>query len=170
MKLFKYFFQFISIISLFCIFKIIGLKNASRLGGLIGKYIGPFFRSEKIIKRNLEIGLGKIEEKKQKMIIDDMWSNIGQTFAEYVFLKHFRFNNDEQNYVKINGSEYLQQIKNSNESVIFYSGHFANFELMAMELDKAGIKCAAIYRPLNNIFLNPIMEYIRIRYQKEDLE
>ena len=61
MKLFKYFFQFISIISLFCIFKIIGLKNASRLGGLIGKYIGPFFRSEKIIKINLEIGLGKIE-------------------------------------------------------------------------------------------------------------
>ena len=164
MKLFKYFFQFISIISLFCIFKIIGLKNASRLGGLIGKYIGPFFRSEKIIKRNLEIGLGKIEEKKQKMIIDDMWSNIGQTFAEYVFLKHFRFNNDEQNYVKINGSEYLQQIKNSNESVIFYSGHFANFELMAMELDKAGIKCAAIYRPLNNIFLNPIMEYIRMKF------
>jgi len=164
MKLFKYFFQFISIISLFCIFKIIGLKNASRLGGLIGKYIGPFFRSEKIIKRNLEIGLGKIEEKKQKMIIDDMWSNIGQTFAEYVFLKHFRFNNDKQNYVKINGSEYLQQIKNSNESVIFYSGHFANFELMAMELDKAGIKCAAIYRPLNNIFLNPIMEYIRMKF------
>ena len=81
MKLFKYFFQFISIISLFCIFKIIGLKNASRLGGLIGKYIGPFFRSEKIIKRNLEIGLGKIEEKKQKMNIDDMWSNIGHTFA-----------------------------------------------------------------------------------------
>ena len=164
MKLFKYFFQFISIISLFCIFKIIGLKNASRLGGLIGKYIGPFFRSEKIIKRNLEIGLGKIEEKKQKMIIDDMWSNIGQTFAEYVFLKHFRFNNDKQNYVKINGSEYLQQIKNSNEPVIFYSGHFANFELMAMELDKAGIKCAAIYRPLNNIFLNPIMEYIRMKF------
>ena len=108
--------------------------------------------------------MGKIEEKKQKMIIDDMWSNIGQTFAEYVFLKHFRFNNDKQNYVKINGSEYLQQIKNSNESVIFYSGHFANFELMAMELDKAGIKCAAIYRPLNNIFLNPIMEYIRMKF------
>ena len=85
MKLFKYFFQFISIISLFCIFKIIGLKNASRLGGLIGKYIGPFFRSEKIIKRNLEIGLGKIEEKKQKMIIDDMWSNIGQTFENMFF-------------------------------------------------------------------------------------
>jgi len=35
---------------------------------------------------------------------------------------------------------------------------------MAMELDKFGIKCAAIYRPLNNIFLNPLMEYLRMKY------
>ena len=33
-----------------------------------------------------------------------------------------------------------------------------------MELDKLGIKCAAIYRPLNNIFLNPLMEYLRMKY------
>jgi KDO2-lipid IV(A) lauroyltransferase len=35
---------------------------------------------------------------------------------------------------------------------------------MAMELDKFGIKCAAIYRPLNNFFLNPLMEYLRMKY------
>ena len=33
-----------------------------------------------------------------------------------------------------------------------------------MELDKFGIKCAAIYRPLNNFFLNPVMEYLRMKY------
>tara|TARA_B100002051_G_C16530980_1_gene532649 strand:+ start:69 stop:650 length:582 start_codon:yes stop_codon:yes gene_type:complete len=66
--------------------------------------------------------------------------------------------------MKINGTRYLDEIKNSNKPVIFYSGHFANFELMAMELDKFGIKCAAIYRPLNNFFLNPIMEYVRMKY------
>jgi len=42
MKIIKYFFEFISIISLFCIFKIIGLKNASNLGSILGKIIGPF--------------------------------------------------------------------------------------------------------------------------------
>ena len=40
--------------------------------------------------------------------------------------------------------EIFDEIKKSNEPVIFYSGHFANFELMAMELDKFGIKTAAI--------------------------
>ena len=62
------------------------------------------------------------------------------------------------------GLEHLDEIKKNNEPVIFVSGHFANFELMAMELDKFGIKCAAIYRPLNNFFLNPVMEYLRMKY------
>ena len=35
---------------------------------------------------------------------------------------------------------------------------------MAMHIEKAGIKLAAIYRPLNNIFLNKIMERIRKKY------
>jgi Kdo2-lipid IVA lauroyltransferase/acyltransferase len=164
MKIIKYFFEFISIISLFCIFKIIGLRNASNLGCILGKTIGPLFRSKKIIKQNIKTGLGEIDEQKESEIINSMWSNIGRTFAEYVFLKDFKFNKINFNHMKINGANYLDEIKKNNEPVIFYSAHFANFELMAMEIDKAGIKCAAIYRPLNNFFLNPLMEYLRIKY------
>ena len=164
MKIFKYFFEFISVISLFSIFKIIGLKNASNLGGILGRFIGPLFRSKLVIKQNINIGLGDIDEKKETEIIDGMWSNIGRTFAEYVFLKDFKFNRTDFDHMKLDGLKYLEEIKKSNEPVIFYSGHFANFELMAMELDKFGIKCAAIYRPLNNFFLNPLMEYLRMKY------
>ena len=164
MKIFKYFFEFISVISLFSVFKIIGLKNASNLGDILGRFIGPLFRSKLVIKQNINIGLGDIDEKKETEIIDGMWSNIGRTFAEYVFLKDFKFNRTDFDHMKLDGLKYLEEIKKSNEPVIFYSGHFANFELMAMELDKFGIKCAAIYRPLNNFFLNPLMEYLRMKY------
>ena len=47
---------------------------------------------------------------------------------------------------------------------------------MAMQIEKSGINLAAIYRPLNNIFLNKNMEYIRtnlfvkIKLKKEDQE
>jgi len=164
MKIVKYFFEFISIISLFCIFKIIGLKNASNLGSLLGKFIGPLFRSKDIIKSNIKLGLGNIDEKKEKIIINGMWSNIGRTFAEYVFLKDFKHNRTNFEHMKINGVKYLDEIKKNDQPVIFFSGHFANFELMAMELDKSGVKTAAIYRPLNNFFLNPLMEYLRMKY------
>jgi len=164
MKTIKYFFEFISVISLFCIFKIIGLKNASSLGGLIGVLFGPLFRSKKITKQNIKNGLGEINNVDEEKIINGMWNNIGRTFAEYVYLKKFKFNKTNFNHMKINGLDHLNEIKKNNETAIFYSGHFANFELMAMELDKFGIKCAAIYRPLNNFFLNPLMEYLRIKY------
>ena len=164
MKTIKYFFEFITVITLFFIFKIIGLKNASNLGGMMGKFFGPLFRSKSITKKNIKIGLGEISKENEKEIINGMWSNIGRTFAEYVFLKDFKFNKINFNHVEINGTKYLDEIKKNNQSVIFYSGHFANFELMAMELDKFGIKCATIYRPLNNFFLNPVMEYLRMKY------
>ena len=164
MKIIKYFFEFTAIVSLFFIFKIIGLKNASNLGSNIGRFFGPLFRSKSITKQNIKTGLGEINEKKELEIINDMWSNIGRTFAEYVFLKDFKLNKTNFNHIKIKGKNYLDEIKKNNESVIFYSAHFANFELMAMELNKSGIKCAAIYRPLNNFFLNPLMEYLRMKY------
>jgi len=164
MKTIKYFFEFIIVITLFFIFKIIGLKNASSLGSIIGRFFGPLFRSKSITKKNIKIGLGEISKESEKEIINGMWSNIGRTFAEYVFLKDFKFNKINYNHVEIIGTKYLDEIKKNNQSVIFFSGHFANFELMALELDKFGIKCAAIYRPLNNFFLNPVMEYLRMKY------
>ena len=164
MKTIKYFFEFISIVSLFCIFKIIGLRNASNLGSLIGKNFGPLFRSKNITKKNIRFALGNIDQAKEAKIINGMWSNIGRTFAEYTYLKEFRFNKTNFPHMKINGKKYLEEIKKKKQTVIFYSGHFANFELMAMEIDKFEIKCAAIYRPLNNFFLNPLMEYLRMKY------
>ncbi len=164
MKSIKYFFEFLSTISLLLTFKIIGFRNASNFGGAIGRIFGPLFRSKEVTKKNIEIGLGKISKEKENEIINGMWSNIGRTFAEYAYLKDFRFNKLNFNHINIVGINHLEEIKQKNEPVIFYSAHLANFELMAMELEKFGIKCAAIYRPLNNFFLNPLMEYLRIKY------
>ena len=111
MKIIKYFFEFVSIISLFCIFKIIGLKNASKLGSILGKIVGPFFRSKNITKQNIRIGLGNLSEKYEKEIINNMWSNIGRTFAEYVFLKDFKLNKTNFDHIKINGVNYLKAYK-----------------------------------------------------------
>ena len=163
MKKIKYFFEFIFIITFFFIFKIIGYKNASNLGEIIGKKIGPFFRSKSKILENLESSnIGK-SEKEREAIIENMWGNYGRILSEYVFLKKFRENN-LNDFLEIEGSEILDQIKEKNEQVVFISGHFNNFELMAMEIEKAGINLCAIYRPLNNPFLNIIMENIRKKY------
>ena len=92
-----------------------------------------------------------------------MWENYGRILAEYMFIKNFR-NSKYKKFLTIEGQEILNEIKDSKEPVVFISGHFNNFELMAMQIEKSGINLAAIYRPLNNIFLNKIMEKIRTKY------
>ena len=85
-------------------------------------------------------------------LIGSMWKNYGCIFAEYIHLDKFRFNKLSPKHIKIIGEENLDRIIKLNKPAIFVSGHFGNFELMAMELEKKGINLAAIYRPLNNFF------------------
>jgi len=163
MKIVKYFFEFILIIIIFLIFKIIGYKKASNLGEVIGKKIGPFFRSNTKIQNNLENSSIGNSKEDRKLIINSMWGNYGRILSEYIYLKKFRQNNLNQ-FIEIEGLNYLNEIKKNDERVVFVSGHFNNFELMAMEIERSGINLCAIYRPLNNPFLNIIMESIRKKH------
>ena len=163
MKYIKYFFEFLFSIFFFIFFKIIGPKLSSNVSGKIFEIIGPFFRSKKVIHNNIKRALPEIDETNLKNIENSMWNNYGRIFAEYIFLKDFRYGKLASE-VQIEGKEILNDIKENNKQVIFISGHLSNFELMAMFIEKSGINLSAIYRPLNNIFLNGIMENIRKKY------
>ena len=165
MKNIKYLIQFIIILFFFLIFKIVGYKNASNLGSRIGKSFGRLVRSDKTILKNLsnieKYSNFKIDDKDK--IINNVFSNYGRILSDYIYLSKFR-EGPLKKLVNIKGYKYLEEIKLKNKKVVFVSGHFNNFELMAMFIDAAGIKLSAIYRPLNNIFLNKIMESIRFKH------
>ena len=160
MRNIKYFFQFLLIVPLFVIFKLIGLNLASFIGGKLFEIIGPLFRSEKIIHSNIKKAFPNLNSKEINKITKQMWNNYGRVFSEYMFIKNYRKKLFDT-HITIRGLEILREIKKNNKPVIFISGHFSNFELMAMALEKHEIKLAAIYRPLNNFFLNFLMEKIR---------
>ena len=162
MKTVIYFFEFVLVSLLLIIFKILGYKLASNFGFFIGKTFGPLFRSKSLVIDNLKksnISLKKTYEQST----DEILGNYGRIFAEYPFIKNFR-NGKLEKYIQVEGKQYLDEIKSKNKKVVFISGHFNNFELMAMMIEKYGIDLSAIYRPLNNIFLNKTMEKIRIKY------
>ena len=163
MKYIKYFIQFLIIIISFIIFKLLGPILSSNLSGKIFEKIGPLFRPKKIILSNLRRAYPKKNPEELNKIINLMWNNYGRFFAEFMFIKNFRIGKLSEK-IEIEGKEILEDIKINNRQVVFISGHFSNFELMAMTLEKSGIKLSAIYRPLNNIFLNQIMEIVRKKY------
>ena len=163
MKYIKYFLQYCFVVIFFSIFKILGPALSSNLGGKLFEVIGPIFRSKNIIKKNLKIAMTNIGSQEITKISKLMWNNYGRVFAEYMFIKDFRFNKLGSN-IQVEGQDILENLKKTNQSAIFISGHFANFELMAMHIEKSGLDLCAIYRPLNNIFINKIMERIRKKY------
>ena len=163
MKYIKYFFQFLFICCLLILFKFIGLKFSRIIAGKLFTTFGPFFRSKKIIEKNISFAFNESDKDFKKIIIDNMWKSYGKILAEYMFMKYFR-KIESKEFLEVKGQEILKKIKYSNDPVIFISGHFDNFELMAMHIEKSGIDLAAIYRPLNNNFLSPVMENIRKKY------
>ena len=163
MKNINYFFQFLFSMIFFLFFKILGANLASKLSGKLFEVIGPYFRSKEIIHSNIKKALPEIGSNDLKRMTNAMWNNYGRIFAEYIFIKDYRSGN-LSSFIDIDGKEILDDIKKTDKQVVFISGHLSNFELMAMYLERSGIKLSAIYRPLNNFFLNNFIERIRVNY------
>ena len=161
MKILNYFLQSIIVYFFFLLGRILGLKISRKIFSLLFSIIGPFFKSKKVIEKNLINFSRKVVNVNKKNITNDMWKNYGKTFIEYIFLDIFQKKNS---HMQLINEEILLQISEEKKPVIFISGHFANFELMSMEITKKNIQLATIYRPLNNFFLNPFMEYLRKKY------
>ena len=160
-KKIKYILQAIIIYSFLIFIKLIGLNLSRKIFSSLFKKVGPYIKSKNIVENNLNKFMGSYNEDKKKEIVNNMWSNYASTFVEYLFLKNFRNSND---HIFIKGENIIKRIVEENKPVIFVSGHFANFELMSMELNKKNLKLATIYRPLNNLFINPFMEHSRRTY------
>ena len=164
MKIIRYFLEFFIVIIFFIIFKIIGIKLSSDLGEIIGKYFGPLFRKKTIAKKNILIAFPDLNEKSINEMIERMWKNIGRIFGEYIHINKFSIIDQKKIKIVFANKNNFEFLKKNSKPIVFFSGHFANFELMAKCLQELGFNIGAIYRPLNNIFLNPIMEFIRKNY------
>ncbi len=165
MKKTFYFIQSIIIYFFYFISKIIGLKLSRIVFSFIFIKIGNVFKSKKIIFNNLNKIIPEKDNLEKEKIVNKMWSNYGKTFVEYIFLNTFK---KRSNHIGIKNKKAIDEILKKNKPVVFISGHFANYELMSMELIKAKVKLATIYRPLNNMFLNPFMEYLRKNFVCEN--
>ncbi len=160
-KIIKHFIEALFVYFSFVIAKLNGLKLSRILFSFIFRMVGPIIRSNNIVEKNLKIFSSEVSDFKKKEIISKMWSSYGMTFVEYIFLNKFKKKNS---HIKIINEQVLDDIFTKKKPVIFVSGHFSNFEIMSMEISKKNIRLATIYRPLNNLFLNPFMEYLRKKY------
>ena len=93
MKILNYFLQSIIVYFFFLLGRILGLKISRKIFSLLFSIVGPFFKSKKVIEKNLINFSRKVVNVNKKNIANDMWINYGKTFIEYIFLDVFQKKN-----------------------------------------------------------------------------
>lgn len=134
------------------VFRLMGVDAASATGGWLARRFGPMAPAHRTAVANLAAALPEQTADERATILDRMWNNLGRTFAEYA---HFRaFAGFPNARVQMSGREHVEAALAQGKGAILVSGHFANWEVMALAAYQAGFDGCEIYRPANNPIVN----------------
>ena len=155
MKNIRYLLEYLILFTIFILFSLLPLNLVSIIGGKIFQFFGPFSNAHKTSISNLKKVFPNISEEKINKIALKSWENLGKTLVEIIILN--KLLNTKNDKIEIQGINYLEEIKKRNEQVIFFGIHQANWELLVPLIDRLGIKLGAIYRHINNPFINNLI-------------
>ncbi len=133
----------------------------SAAGGWLLRKLGPLSGAHKIAARNIDIAFPDLTPKARARLLDDQWDNVGRTFFEFPLTDKLT---PAGGRVEVVGRERLLAIAQSGAPVIFFSGHFANWEVMPATIVDAGVSCRMTYRAANNPYIDQRIIQTRARY------
>jgi KDO2-lipid IV(A) lauroyltransferase len=140
------------------------IDAASALGGAVLRLIGPLTRAHKTARRNLMIAFPDMAEPERRRILAAQWENVGRLAAEFQMLGRLT---PQSGRIEVEGAERLEAIRKSGEAVVFISGHFSNWEVMAIVIVRSGVRCQVTYRAANNPYIDRRIIRNRARYGVE---
>jgi Kdo2-lipid IVA lauroyltransferase/acyltransferase len=147
-------------VALYAFFRILPLELASRLGGLLGRALGPRAAFNRRAHRNLRRALPELGEAEARRIIRGMWDNLGRVVAEYPHLGKYRVY-ERGGRIEIVGAEHIRAQAAAGKPAIFFSGHFGNWEVPTLALTQAGLDVVEMYRAANNPIVDRLISHSR---------
>lgn len=131
------------------LFRAMGLERASAAGAALLKRLGPLTRAHHVARVNMSLVFPDAHEREIDALLVEMWDNLGRLFAEFPNTHRFDMS-AASSQVTVVGGEVLEQINRSGEPAVLFSGHFANWELMAAVIMQHLKSCRITYRHANN--------------------
>lgn len=145
------------------LFRLLGLDRASALGGFIGRRI--FYRTgvTKRARENLRAAFPNMSDQEIETIIVEMWDNLGRTVAEYAHYDKFTAKGPNPR-IEVVGLDILERAVVKGKGLEFVSGHLANWEAMLHAARQYGYDGGAVYRPVNNPYIDRYIVRQRMTY------
>jgi len=137
------------------------LDAASGLGGALFRLLGPLTSAHKVARRNLRLAFPDLEAGDRDRLLAAQWENVGRTFIELPLMDRLTVTGGR---VTVENADRLEAIASGGHPVVFVSGHFSNWEVMAAVIVGAGVDCQVTYRAANNPLVDARIKRSRFRY------
>ncbi len=145
---------------LFYLFKALPVRIASEIGGFLARTIGPPLGISRRADRSLAKAFPEMGAGDRRQALCRMWDNLGRTFAE---LPHISALNRGayQDRVQVEGAEHLTAAQATGRRIIFFTGHFGNWEISKAVPLRGGARVTIIYRAPNNPIIDRLLHSVR---------
>lgn len=153
-------------IVMYGVFALLPVDTASRLGGWLGRGIGPLLPVHRRAIGNIMRAMPELPPAEARRVIGAMWDNLGRVVAEYPHLERIARDTGHGGRVEVVGTEHIAATRDNDTACILFSGHFSNFELFGAGMRAYGLAHAYIYRAPNNPLVARLLR--RIRRMSED--
>jgi KDO2-lipid IV(A) lauroyltransferase len=140
--------------------RLLGVEQASALGGWLLRTLGPRSGTHRTVRRNLRIAFPDMDPAAREQLAVDQWEQTGRSFAETAVMDRLV----QQGRIEVVGLERLHAIRDSGKPAVFVGGHFANIETLAATITGAGVPCQITYRAANNPYVDAQIIAARARY------
>lgn len=143
-------------------FGLFSVKFSSNISAKIAKFVGKFIAVNKLALNNLTLAMPELDFNARKKIIEQMWENLGRIVGEFVYICKSTPQDLMKNVeITEDSLKNIEDLKNSNNGAIVFSGHIGNWELGPKTLIAKGLKINVVYRPLNNPLVEEMTAKIR---------
>ena len=162
----KHLLEFSAVKTLYVFFKLLPIKAASAIGGFIGRSLGRVLKVNRVARRNIKNAFPEFTDEQVEGVIRQMWENLGRVAGEFPHMASFK-GDDFAKIVEVEGAEHIKKAGESNKTTIFFSGHFANWEIVPKTIFEKGCPSVnLVYRKSNNPYLDGLILKIRDNYQE----
>jgi len=158
----KHILEAVAVRGLMGLFSLLPIDAASACGGYLARWIGPVLGVSRGAAARLQEFFPDKSKSETQDIVADMWENLGRTVAEFPHLSKLdtTVSNDR---IELVGAETIDGLKSRGQASIFFSAHFANWELVPLTVDQRSMKTTIAYREANNPLVDKMIRDLRAR-------
>ncbi len=135
-------------------------EHASDLGGWIARSAGPSLSISTVANINLQHALPHLDAGQRDVIIRAVWDNLGRTVAELPHLATLLRTVSGAGW-ELEGEAHLDGARAAGGQVLFFSGHFGNWEMVLPIAARLGLPVSGFYRAASNQRVDAVIQRMR---------